>query len=210
MKSCLENLRYPLQWPVDKPRSRRSESGRFGDTTIARERNELQDELRRLGVNMSRDWVISSNLRLRRDGLPYSQQKTIEDTGIAVYFQWKGQPYCFACDRWKKIEHNLRAIVLHINAIRGVGRWGVGSMTQAFAGYKALTDGPVDDAGELQLRWWHVLKVDYNSPFDEVQSAYREMAKRHHPDRGGDPDLFKRVSRAWSEFKVAREAVNVE
>jgi len=201
MNHDLENLRYPLQWPVDKPRAKRVAEARFGKTTIARERTELQDELRRLGVNMSRDWVISSNLKLRRDGLPYSQQKAIQDPGIAVYFTWKDQPYCFACDQWKKMEHNLRAIVLHISAIRGVERWGVGSMVQAFAGYKALSDGPVNEEGVAQLSWWHILGVSHDAPFGDAQCAYRKLAKRHHPDRGGDPVLFKQVSQAWMEYR---------
>ncbi len=200
MNHDLENLRHPLQWPVDKPRTNRVAEARFGKTTIARERSELQDELRRLGVNMSRDWVISSNLRLRRDGLPYSQQKAIQDPGIAVYFTWKGQPYCFACDQWKRMEHNLRAIVLHISAIRGVERWGVGSMVQAFAGYKALGDGPPGESFDLQ--WWSMLGVKETATWDEVKSAFRAAAKRHHPDKGGNPLVFKMVSKAWNDFKA--------
>lgn len=31
---------------------------------------------------------------------------------------------------------------------------------------------------------------------DEIKKAYRELARQHHPDKGGDPELFKAVQEA--------------
>ena len=42
------------------------------------------------------DGMLSTNLRVKIDGLPYSNQKEPEDPGIAVYFDWEGQQRALA------------------------------------------------------------------------------------------------------------------
>jgi hypothetical protein len=37
---------------------------------------------------------------------------------------------------------------------------------------------------------------------NEIKSAYRRQALKHHPDRGGDEEMFKRVSEAYQELKI--------
>ena len=36
----------------------------------------------------------------------------------------------------------------------------------------------------------------------DVVSAYREAAKRLHPDRGGDKESFQRLQSAYSQVRV--------
>src|SRR5688572_13444432 len=77
--------RYPLHWPAGWPRTPghlRAHSPFKGQTTD-RAFRDLVDELGRLGA---RRIIISSNLKLRQDGMPYSQQPRNDDEGIAVYF----------------------------------------------------------------------------------------------------------------------------
>lgn len=31
---------------------------------------------------------------------------------------------------------------------------------------------------------------------DEIKKAYRKNALKHHPDKGGDPELFKELTHA--------------
>ena len=31
----------------------------------------------------------------------------------------------------------------------------------------------------------------------EVRKAYRQAAKRNHPDKGGDAETFKKINEAW-------------
>ena len=31
---------------------------------------------------------------------------------------------------------------------------------------------------------------------DEVKKAYRALAREHHPDKGGDPEMFKGIQEA--------------
>lgn len=196
-----DSLRHPLAWPVGQPRTlaqarRRARFGtqsRYGATTIASQISALGEELGRMRVA---DWLVSSNLRMRQDGLPYSQQSAPDDPGIAVYFRLKGRAHVLACDRWDRAEHNLRAIVLHIQALRGQERWGVGTMEQAFAGYAALPPA------QPRHHWSTVLHLPHKIDAETAQrakEAHRRLSKLHHPDRGGNPETFKEVQAAWEE-----------
>jgi hypothetical protein len=179
---------FPLQWPQGWTRTTpyRRERGAF-KTTFAKARDELMAEISRMG---GRHPVLSSNLALRRDGLPYAQQTRIEDPGIAVYFDYKGRPMCFACDRYVSIEANTRAIQLSIAAIRGLERWGASDMMErAFTGFVAL-EAPRGD-------WRDVL-----DPADP-EGSYRRLRSQHHPDKGGDAQAFDRVQRAYEQFRSA-------
>jgi len=180
---------YPLQWPQGWTRTpgHRRQEGKFG-VTLARARDGLLSEIKRLG---GRHTVISSNLRLRQDGLPYAQQSGISDMGIATYFDYKGKPMCFACDRYKSIEANLRAIELTIAALRGIERWGASDMIErAFTGFAAI--------GHQQPEHWSdVLGVPRNATRDEIEAGWRRLRSLHHPDKGGNPQTFQAVKEAY-------------
>jgi len=137
-----EVQRFPLQWPVGWKRTPAGDRkpARFGvrrRDALAR----LQSELRMLGAAAE---VLSTNVVLRLDGLPRSGQAAPSDPGAAVYFTLKGKPRCLACDRWTRVADNIAAIAAHVEAIRAVDRYGVGTMDQAFAGYAQLQAGPDD------------------------------------------------------------------
>lgn len=190
----------PLQWPAHWPRTRLPQRSNFGSYTFERMRMEVLRELKLLKAT---DVVISSNLRIRQDGFPYSGQRQPDDTGIAVYFMLNGQQQCIPCDKWTKVEDNLRAIVKTIEALRGIERWGAKEMVDAaFTGFKALpeavvTPPPVEN-------WWIILDVDPWCSYAEAKRAYREKAMEAHPDRpGGSEAEFKRVEKAWQEAQTA-------
>lgn len=138
------------------------------------------------------DIVVSTNLPLFRDGYPMTSAMEPTDPGVAVYFRLKSKPMAFACDRFLRVSENLQAISKTIEALRGIERWGASDMMErAFSGFKALTSGPSED-------WREVLGF---SPIEVVtrkmvESRYRELVKRHHPDMGGGREDFERVMRA--------------
>lgn len=186
---------YPLYWPIGSSRIRRPRRALFGDTNVYRESKNVRAEMERL---RARKVVISSNLQLRQDGIPYANQRRPEDPGVAVWFELREKggkrewrEHVLACDMWDRPEHNLRAIVLHVAALRGQERWGVGSMEQAFAGYRALP-AQIDDG----RAWWHVLGVERSASREEIERAYRLQARSCHPDHGGSAEAFVELDRA--------------
>jgi hypothetical protein len=45
-----------------------------------------------------------------------------------------------------------------------------------------------------------VLQLPLTAPTGEVKQAYRRLAREHHPDRGGDPDRFQHLQRAYERL----------
>ncbi len=48
-----------------------------------------------------------------------------------------------------------------------------------------------------QTNYYDVLGVKENSDQDTIKKAYRTLAKKHHPDKGGNDETFKKVSEAY-------------
>lgn len=181
---------YPLQWPAGWKRTpgNQVQRSRYGDHSLARARETVTAEVRLMG---GRDLVISTNLALRNDGLPRSGQSQPIDKGVAVYFEYKSRPMCFACDKWGAVEDNLWAIGKTIAAIRQIERAGSSDMMErAFTGFAALPA----PAGN---NWWEVLNVEHTASEEEIKSAYRELARKNHPDAGGDAEKFIVITKAY-------------
>ncbi|HKU67230.1 MAG TPA: J domain-containing protein [Candidatus Baltobacteraceae bacterium] len=204
---------FPLQWPAGKPRTpaQKRERAKFGkkgrgwtsdpitggnryegakSLTVADAVARVQGELRRLGATHP---VISTNIELRRDGLPYSKQPRLDDDpGAAVYFQLKGKPIVLACDHYDRVADNAAAIAAHVDAMRAIERHGVGSLEQMFAGFAALPPISPDDWRE---------PLGHPSTLDEAERNYRERMKYAHPDVGGNEAVAARLNAAIAKAR---------
>lgn len=190
---------YPLQWPEGWPRtpSHAQESDRrFGGAiyalTVARTRDQLIAELERLGA---RDVVISSNVALRQDGLPYADQRRLNDPGVAVYFTLRKRPLVMARDAYFSVAGNLRSLTLAIEAMRTLERHGGSTMMErAFTGFAAIA--PPD----WKKPWREVFGVKQDWRGD-LTTLYREKAKLRHPDNGGSDTIMAELNVAYDEAK---------
>lgn len=189
---------FPLCWPAGWPRSRAQSTARFsargGDgwhkaVSIATARDRLQRELDMLGARYP---TLSTNVELRLDGQPRSDRRDPLDTGAAIYFRLKGKDIALACDRWDRVADNIVAIAKHIEAMRGMDRWGVGTASQAFAGYERLASPE---------QWWEVLGVSSSATRIDIERAYRAKAKTAHPDAGGSRSDWDRLAGAYERAR---------
>jgi len=204
-----DHAAYPLAWPPGRPRTpahQREESRFHGTTTraststesgtyrtraplaMSEARGQLFEELVRLGA---RRVIVSTNVPLRNDGLPYADaRRRVDDPGVAVYFELSGEKTAIACDRWRSVAENMRAIAKTIEAIRGIERWGSGEMVRAaFRGFRALPP-----AGRP---WREVLGLPVRDlSEEEINAAFREKAKTAHPDVGGSHDAMAELTAA--------------
>lgn len=187
---------YPLQWPMDTPRTTTPAVSRF-TTSLFDAKRGLEQELRRMSV---KDPFVTTNIQLNKSGWPSSTAKRPEDAGVAVYFTRDGIEVCFPCDRWFTVADNLHAIELTIAALRGIERWGSAELVnRAFKGYAALPESSSSPA----LAWWTVLEVDPNASQEEINRAYRRLARAHHPDLGGNVEMLKVVNDAYEQALAA-------
>jgi len=161
--------------------------------------------LRELALLGASNVVISTNIELRRDGLPYSKQlRANEDPGVAVYFTLNGEQQCIPCDKWTTIADNMQAIRKTIEALRGLDRWGAKEMVNAaFRGFKALPEAII--MGEHTSRaWWEVLQVSQNADMDVIEAAYKRLLHKAHPDKGGSDFAFQELQEAFRQAKEGR------
>lgn len=188
----------PLQWPIGQgrtPSGQRTPS-RF-KATLTESRFGLLRELSLLGA---KNVVISSNLELRRDGLPHADSREPDDPGIAVYFDRGSsaalRPFVIACDSYNRAVSNLRAVGVTVEALRAIARHGAsGLLEQAFTGFAALpAHGSVKP-------WWEVLGVDVDSTQAERKAAFIALGKIHHPDVGGDHGRMSEINEAYRQAK---------
>jgi DnaJ-class molecular chaperone len=47
------------------------------------------------------------------------------------------------------------------------------------------------------MNYYSILGVDRSSDQNQIKKAYRDLVKKHHPDRGGDAELFKKINEAY-------------
>lgn len=191
---------YPLDWPAGWNRTPARQRRRSAfKVTEAVARDNLLEEIRRLGGRLP---IISTDVTFYERGgqkIPYANQKTPEDPGVAVYFTLKGEQRVIACDRWLTIRENLHAIGLTVNALRGLDRWGsTDIVNRAFTGFQALPAAAAPDR-----HWTDVLGMG-TPPYtrDEVERAYRRQAMLLHPDRGGSEEAMAELNAA---IRQARE-----
>ena len=181
---------YPLQWPDGWTRTpaHKREDGRSrfqkGDwrnrsfTTINTTRQQLADELQRLGA---RNVVLSTNVELRLDGQPYSNRRAPEDPGIAVYFSLDGEPMVMAQDAFQRVPDNIRSLTLAIQGMRQMQRHGGGTMLKrAFSGFTALPppDQMTAIVTPVAQQWWEVLAWPTIARYRSQRPLGRRFAAR--------------------------------
>jgi hypothetical protein len=210
---------FPLCWPAGWKRAKsraRADFGKekqssytVGDKTYVSRRRErltvnegvgrLLATLKRMGVP-DYNVIVSTNVRTRLDGLPYSNQSEPSDPGVAVYWKRYGQQKCMAVDRYDKVADNLAAIAATLEAMRAIDRHGGAEILErAFLGFQQL---PPPFAG--QRPWKDVLELNGDATIEKAEERYRDLAKKYHPDHGGDPVKFAEVADA---IRQAREAL---
>ncbi|WP_439444505.1 J domain-containing protein [Xanthomonas translucens pv. translucens] len=163
------------------------------ELTIAEAVDRVRTNLQRMGIDDD-DLVISSNLELRLDGLPRSNQREPTDPGVAVYwvdrFDRSQPPKCMAIDQYDRVADNLAAVAANLDAMCAIERRGGATiLARAFAGFAALPGPTAADCRAV---------LDPADP----EGSYKRLRAQHHSDRDGDAATFQQVQDAWSSHKA--------
>lgn len=205
--------RYPLTWPAGwkrtpstarhrarfnkKTREYRDGGGSWlnsKEVTIAEGTKRVLASLHRLGVQDG-DAIISTNLRLRLDGLPMSNQRDPDDPGVAVYWKLRKDKShkVMAIDQYDRIADNIAAIAATLEAMRAIERHGGARILErAFTGFEAL---PAPRDWKVILGLAHLAAPT----LAQAKEAYRRLCQDRHPDTGGSHDQMTELNWAWSQ-----------
>jgi len=209
---------YPLKWPDHWPRTTMRKRAKFstgsrqysqttpGYSYVAKKELSISDgtkrvlaQLRTFGVREGQ-WVISTNLELRNDGLPRSGQRMPADPGVAVYWTRGGKQNVMAIDLYDRVADNLAAIAATLDAMRAIERHGGAAiLDRAFTGFMALPAPPKEPAAR---HWRDVLGVPNTVQTEQtLKDAYRRAASAAHPDKGGTSEAMAAVNAAYAQAK---------
>lgn len=197
--------RYPLEWPIGWKRTRGRRHGAFSMTREDRVGPDQQIKKRSTQVNMAvaterlerqldalgaKNPTLSTNVTLNLRGIPRGDENP-SDPGAAIYFSFRGKATVLACDSYYRVADNIAALAAHIDALRRIERYGVGTIEQALAGYKAL---PADTAADWRAVFG--FPADSTPNAEQVRTAYLAAAKERHPDVGGTEIEMSHLNRA--------------
>jgi len=174
---------YPIAWPPGRPRIAPGErlDGRYNPYTVAQAVETIEAEVKRWQRRTQRtqltSWELTTNLSARMRNEP-------DDPGAALWFTLatgditRGQSLMvLACDRFKKLPQNIRAISLTMERLRLVDEVGAYSLVAAVEGARALPP-PRDAVAVPDRPWWEILGVAADSPLLVVEAAYRALARK--------------------------------
>lgn len=169
----------------------------LNDITVSEATRRILSELETMGID-PQDVVISTNVKLRLDGLPRSGEKEPDDSGAAVYWIDGKAHRVMAIDRYYTVADNLAAIAATLDAMRAIERHGGAQiLDRAFTGFTAL---PAPGASKS---WRDILDVpdhgDKESQLARAKMHYRACASANHPDRGGDAEKMAEYNKAWEQ-----------
>lgn len=125
-------------------------------------------------------------------------EHTITEYGhtVALQFTFEKRRYLIRHGALISSEGNLRTIALMLESFsefinRGFMQWR--DCFQPFAIQEQIK--------ETKSEWWRVLRLPSDATSIEIDKAYRDQARKHHPDRGGNHESFLRIQRAYNEAK---------
>lgn len=178
----------------------------------------VQEEVARMGgaqLRVDTGDAYRQNGELRSE----SQQPRDKDPGVVVSFRLPGnRPVVFPCDAYTTTEQNLAAVAATIEAKRAIERHGVSTLAREFEGYLALPSGDAaaDQAAAAAMSRpmpmpapagedpHAILGVVPGAAREVVEGAWRALARTHHPDKGGDPAAFDRITKARDAILAQR------
>lgn len=187
----MADRRYPLHWPEGWPRTpahKRRKSAYTVSETSARE--DLLHSLRLMGGSKV---ILSTNVELRLDGLPYANRRAPVDPGVAVYWTRNAVEESMAIDIHPTVRENYRAIGQAIDALRQLDRCGAPEvLKRAFTGFAALPEKASESS------WRAVMGFGSRDGITsiDVLERFRKLSKVAHPDAGGTSEFFIRLCQA--------------
>ncbi len=135
-----------------------------------------------------------------RHHIPIEHVIAEDGNTVVLQFTYNAQRYRISHATFTSTSANLRAIALLLESFSEFTRFGFMRWEEAF--YPFLVDDK--NIARTRQEWWSVLRFPPDATPSEIEKAYREQAKKHHPDHGGNHEDFLRVQSAYATAKKSQ------
>ena len=125
--------------------------------------------------------------------------------GTRVRYMRNGQWQEIACYGFPTRAENLRQCFLLLERLRIAEQHGVQYQGLTFTKELAPADTEAIRRESI-LDAYDILGVSPDDPIDLIKSVYQRKSMFYHPDKGGDPEKFKRLTRAYELIMKNRGA----
>lgn len=212
--------RYPLCWPTGWKRATsrvRASFGKVEDTFRTNGSQWGRGQKRQLSVADALDRLhraldlmdvgeslISTNVPLRIDGLPRSDQREPTDPGVAVYWQKDRKKQCMAIDRYDRVADNIAAVARTLDAFREIKRHGGAEiLDRSFQGFAQLPAPIVTERSWRDvMNFPPYFSTRTRDAADLIESRFRELARVLHPDISKDDgERMRELNRAREQAR---------
>uniref|UniRef100_A0A1X7T4I5 DnaJ homolog subfamily B member 9 n=1 Tax=Amphimedon queenslandica TaxID=400682 RepID=A0A1X7T4I5_AMPQE len=65
----------------------------------------------------------------------------------------------------------------------------------SFISITGMTQEPVGESEEWDP--FKILGIDRGATMSQIKKQYRLLSMTHHPDKGGDPEVFTKIAKAY-------------
>lgn len=169
--------------------------------TLSVTTQQLEKELWHLNAKNPVLQIAMTEADFRNDGMPRAQARA-SHPGIILSMETPKGALSFPCDTYVTWQENLRAVVLTMERLRAIARYGVTQNDQQYKGWlaieaTAMPAGFVNSADAIAYLIGIVPtdELPYNAAAN-VKALLRAAQRATHPDSGGDSYRFQRVSAA--------------
>ena len=187
IKTLDQVTEFPLCWPESKPRTSERRPSSF-KATLAKAHTEVEREMGRWGAL---DYVLSLAPAYRRGA---------SDPGVALWWTMapigslKYELFVLACDTYQLQEHNLHAVALTLEYLRGCERYGTYTLHQAAQGARAALPPP---EGANGIDWRIVFgAVPAELAKEDALAIVNGRYRRKAADASGDEPELRRLNLA--------------
>lgn len=149
---------------------------------------ELGIEFERWGIS-SREWETNYPRGARLEGMRQSE----EDRTVTLKYTKAGKQVVLSMGTQARAVDNLRVLYLAIESMRLNEKRGIGEILES--AYLQLA-GPVQAKSP-----WEILNIYPGSPLPIAESAYKYMAMKAHPDKGGTQEQMRELNDAIEKIR---------
>lgn len=187
--------------PADRERTSKFQA------TVGATTKEIENQLRMMEVESFRVSTGSGGAYTKSNGMPKSKANP-EDPSFVLRWTKDDEDYAIACDAYKSLRSNCRAVFLWLKETRLRSKRPVVTGQSEFATARLPPGEQSEEAVEgepahpfVGMEPHEVLDVSPDAPEAVVDGAFRAKVKRYHSDQGGNDAAVQALQEARQALK---------